>query len=137
MDTLELKCGKVLQLKPVLRAGVRPILKKLGGWPTPESVERLKALTGRSAEKAADASAQLFSYCAGWGVVDEPTEEERELLEELGFGANGPHLSRINWLRYLLLEDETEAGELIGAVLSCTLQSWIVEEEETEEVAEE
>ena len=136
MDTFELKTGRVLSLRPVKATMLRHLLSKFGGLRNvlddPKGIEKL---TGAARFRALDAVDQIFNYCAGFGVVDDPTEEELDELAELGFRVDKPPLARVSWLR-LLLDDDDEAGELMGAVMVLTLRGVEPEEEEKEEVIE-
>lgn len=121
-DTFALKCGVVLHLKRVSQTAIRPILLRFGNVRVFETPEQLLDLQGRAAERAVEATEQLFNYCAGWGVTDNPPTEAVEELAELGFRVNTPRLARINWLRYLLLEGDEEMGQLISSVLALSIQ---------------
>jgi len=131
MDTFELRTGQVLHLRPVKAMMLRSLLNNFGGLQNvldnPEGIDKLK---GRARFRALKAVDQIFSYCAGFGVIDEPTEEEADELAELGFRVDKPHLARVSWLRLMLLEDDEELGELMGAVMLLTLQGNEEEEEE-------
>ena len=129
--TFELKCGVTLHLKQVNRQALRPIMLRLGGGSTLQDPERLRKLTGKALERAIRGIEQLFNYCAGWGVTDDAPEEAVVELGEMGFNVDTARLARINWIRYLLVEDETEAGELVGAVLTFSSQDWMARDEES------
>jgi hypothetical protein len=122
-DTFELECGITLHLQPLKQSAVHSILRHLGGWPSDKSVEYLRSLTGEAAKRANKASAQLFNYCVGWGVKNDPTSEELEELVAFGFPTSTPRLARVNWLRFMLLDDD-EAGLLNGAILSYSALCW-------------
>ena len=132
MDTFETKAGRILTLRPVKATMLRHLLSKFGGLRNVlESPEGINKLTGNARFRALDAVDQIFNYCAGFGVIDEPTEEEADELAELGFRVDKPHLARVSWLR-LLLDDDEEAGNLLGAVMLLTLRGEedVVEEED-------
>ena len=132
MDTFETKAGRILTLRPVKATMLRHLLSKFGGLRNVlESPEGINKLTGNARFRALDAVDQIFNYCAGFGVIDEPTEEEEDELAELGFRVDKPHLARVSWLR-LLLDDDEEAGNLLGAVMLLTLRGEedVVEEED-------
>jgi hypothetical protein len=109
---------------------------KLGGGSTLQDPKRLRKLTGKERDRATQGLDQLFNYCAGWGVTDDPPEEAIEELAEMGFQVNTARLARINWIRYLLVEDETEAGGLVGAVLTYSSKDWLAQDAEIEEAEE-
>jgi len=131
--TFELKCGTVLHLRQVNRQALRPIMLKLGGGSTLRDPERLRKLTGKAMEQATQGVEQLFNYCAGWGVTDDPPEDAVAELTEMGFNMSTPRLARINWIRYMLVADEMEGGELVGAVLTYSSKDWLAQDEVIEE----
>lgn len=135
--TFELKCGVALHLRQVNRQALRPIMLKLGGGSTLQDPERLRNLEGKEKDLATRGIEQLFNYCAGWGVTDDAPEEAVAELAEMGFNISTVRLARINWIRYLLVEDETEGGELVGAVLTYSSKGWLAQDEEVEEQEEE
>lgn len=118
-NTFTLKCGKILHLKPLKQPALRHLILKFG----PNAIRdpnSILQLGGTAQMQALQATEQLFSYCAGWGVEDLPSDDEVELLRGMGFSVEQSHLARANWLRFLLLEDDEEAGALIGAVMTAT-----------------
>jgi len=135
--TFEMRCGTTLHLRAINRQALRPIMLKLGGGGTLQNPEGLRDLTGKRAEKALLGIEQLFNYCAGWGVTDDAPEDAVEELAELGFRVDTARLARINWLRYLVIEDEEEAGELVGAVLTFSSRGWIARDEKVGEQEDE
>lgn len=118
-DTFTLKCGKTLHLKPLKQPALRHLILKFGpgAIKNPESILQLG---GTAQMQALQATEQLFSYCAGWGVEELPSDDEVELLRGMGLAVEQAHLARVNWLRFLALEDDEEAGALIGAVMTAT-----------------
>jgi len=126
-----------LHLQPLKQNAVHAILRHLGGWPSSQTVEYLRGLKGNAAARADEASIQLFNYCVGWGVKDDPAQEESEELMALGFRADTPRLARVSWLRFLLLKDDEEAGRLEGAILTHSALCWAGIESQVEEKAEE
>lgn len=139
--TFELKCGVTLHLRQINRQAVRPIMLKLGGGSTLQDPGRLRNLEGKARDQATQGANQLFNYCAGWGVTDVAPEEAVAELAEMGFNVSTTRLARINWIRYLLLEDEEEGGELVGAVLTYSSKDWLARDlegaiEEIEEIEE-
>lgn len=129
-DTFEMRCGVTLHLRQINRMALRPIMLKLGGGSTLRDPKRLRNLEGQEKDRATQAANQLFNYCVGWGVTDDPPEEAVEELAETGFRVDTARLARINWIHYLLLEDEEEGGELIGAVLAYSSRNWLARDEE-------
>lgn len=131
--TFELKCGVTLHLRQINRQALRPIMLKLGGASALQNPEDLRDLTGKRAEQAVLGIEQLFNYCAGWGVTDDAPQEAIEELAEMRFRVDTARLARISWIRYSLLEDEDEAGELVGAILAFSSKGWMVQGEGIEE----
>ena len=121
MDTFETKAGVTLALTPVKVTMLRHLLRKFGGIQRVlDDPEGIRKLEGRARSRAAGAVDQLINYCIGFGVTTDPTEEELDELAELGFSVDKSHLARVSWLR-LLLEDDEEIGELMGAVMVLTM----------------
>ena len=67
-------------------------------------------------------SNRLLRYLAGWGVVEDPSEEEVEMLQALGLDSDIPNLRRAAWLMYLMY-DEVELTHLTAKVLILTWRS--------------
>jgi hypothetical protein len=53
---------------------------------------------------------RLFNYCAGWGIVDNPTEEEIALLRVCGYGSTQPNYLRAAWVMLCLLDTTADEG---------------------------
>lgn len=123
-DTFTTKTGHTLHLKPLRRDAIMPILERFGGPSMVQNPDALRNLSGRALDRANAATVQLFNYCAGWGVADDPPPEMLNEMDETGFGAESEYLARINWVRYFVLDDEDEAGEFIGAVLTYSAAQW-------------
>ena len=133
--TFRLKNGRVLHLKPVRTPGLRRIITQFGdkALTDPDSITRL---TGRAQMQALRATEQLFSYCAGWGVKDDPPDDALGNLEALGCNVDHPRLARADWLRFFEIEDDDEAGDLIAAVMTLTQEMAMEPEAEPEEDTE-
>ena len=118
MEELTLKSGMTLHLRPVKWMALWGILRKFGKDALSDPDKLLK-VEGDQALDMAEATDQLFNFCAGWGVSDDPPVEALAELEEMGFVKPGqPHLARANWLRFLVMEDDEEFSELIAAVMA-------------------
>ena len=128
-DTYTTKGGRVLHLQPVKWMALWNIIRKFGK----DALNDPDSLTKVSEEQAldmAEATDQLFNFCAGWGVSDDPSENELAELEGMGFVEAGqPHLARANWLRFAVLEDDGEFSDLIAAVMTLTVQQVETEKE--------
>ena len=117
---LEIIGGDRLALQDILvKAGLLDQLKgKMGADAVRGTVSRaLERDTGR----VVAAFQQLFNYCLGWCITTNPPQEAVEELDELGFGGRSERARRINWLRYLVLQDENEAMEVLGLAMNETL----------------
>lgn len=133
MNTFTLKSGTVLHLQPVRPAAVRHLLLQFGNVDMFENPEALLELKGKAQGKAIAATEKLYNYVAGWGVTDDPPDEALGELEAIGLDVGNERRARADWLRFLLIEDDEEMGELIGAVLILSKSGT---EESTEESAE-
>jgi len=105
----------------VRQAAIRHLLLQFGRADLLDNPDQLLDMSGKAQFAALEATERLFTYLAGWGVKDDPPEEELDTLAELGLPADKAHLARANWLRYLVLEDDDEASELIAAVMTLTM----------------
>jgi len=122
-ETFTTKSGQVLHLRPVKWLALWRILRKFGKDALNDP-DKLLQVNGEQALDLADATDQLFNFCAGWGVSDDPPPDELdELIEMYLAGADKPHLARANWLRFVVLEDDDEIAELIGKVMILTVQT--------------
>ena len=122
MEELTLKSGMVLHLRPVEWMALWRILRKFGkdALNDPDSLLKVKEDQEFDMMEATD---QLFNFCAGWGVKDDPPAEALAELEEMGLANPGqPHLARANWLRFVVLEDDEEFSDLIAAVMALAVK---------------
>ena len=122
MEELTLKSGMVLHLRPVEWMALWRILRKFGkdALNDPDSLLKVKEDQAFDMMEATD---QLFNFCAGWGVKDDPPAEALAELEEMGLANPGqPHLARANWLRFVVLEDDEEFSDLIAAVMALAVK---------------
>jgi hypothetical protein len=129
IDTLNLKNGTVLHLRAVNPDAVFSLYRQMGFYeemarnPDPESAPEEWAIEWESnlpldrKVRAANLTEQLFNYCAGWGVTDDPPESALADLRAIGCDVSTPKLARINWLRFVELEED-EADLLIGHVMA-------------------
>ena len=122
MEELTLKSGMVLHLRPVEWMALWRILRKFGkdALNDPDSLLKVKEDQAFDMMEATD---QLFNFCAGWGVKDDPPAEALAELEEMGLANPGqPHLARANWLRFVVLEDDEEFSDLIASVMALAVK---------------
>lgn len=127
MTTFILKNGLELELKKVSQDRIRTLFSDQGFGPLFRNPEKLqqagavaaigKKMSPAQMMRVSSASVKLFNYCMGWGVETNPPGNDLDELRELGFGVDSPRIARVNWLRYTQLEDEAEAGLLIGAIM--------------------
>ena len=137
------KSGVELELQPVSQEALRNLFSDAAFSPifdNPAVLEQEDAaqvlVEGKSASelmRVSGAATRLFNYCIGWGVRNDPPDDSLHELDALGFGTDTPRVARVNWLRYIELTDEDEAGDLVGAVLTVTYSQ---EREEDNEAAQ-
>jgi len=118
---LTLACGVTLDLAPVKTAPIRHLLLKMGGADLLENPERLRDLDTKSKVKAAEAFERLFTYLTGWGVENDPPPEAIDELNELDMASSSKQVMRANWIRFFLMEDDTEAAAIVAAVLALSI----------------
>lgn len=129
IDTLKLKSGTELHLQGVNPDAVFNLYRKMGfyeevmrspnfaGTPEEWAVEWESHLSFENKVNAAYLTEQLFNYCAGWGVTDDPPPPALEDLQTIGCDVSTSRLARVNWLRFIELEED-ETDQLIGRVMA-------------------
>lgn len=127
-----LKNGLELKLKRVRAEAIRnliadrdlaAILKHQEMLGQPDATARLEnALTADELLQINSGITRLFNYCIGFGVTNNPPENERAELEAMGFDMHLSKIARVNWLRYTQLDDTEEAGQLIGSIMALAFQ---------------
>lgn len=140
-DTFELKCGITLQLQPVSADAIRNLIADSDMEPI---VSQWETLTDAGATKRLEQSldtqtmldinrgtTRLFNYCIGFGVVHTPPQDELKELHSMGFDTSTPRIALVNWLRYLKLDGTDEAGELVGTIMTLSVQA-VRQDEPTE-----
>jgi hypothetical protein len=88
-DTLKLKSGRVLHLRPVRQAALRHLLVGFGRPDLLDNPEQLLELSSKAQFAAIEATERLFTYLAGWGVEDDPPAEDLETLTHTWRGHTG------------------------------------------------
>jgi len=121
VSQLKLVCGVTLDLTPVKTAPIRHLLLKMGGADLLENPERLRDLDTKSKVKAAEAFERLLTYLTGWGVKNDPPLEAIDELNELDMASSSKQVMRANWIRFFLMEDDTEAAAIVAAVLALSI----------------
>lgn len=121
-NTLTLQCGVTLHLQPVKPTILQNILAEFGDIRLVRDPALLMQLTDSKKMAALQATEKLFTYCAGWGVTNEPPDGDNELLELLGVGSDKPHIRRARWIQHELAADQQELGAIVGAVMALTFE---------------
>lgn len=126
---LKLKSGTVLHLKAVSPDAIFNLYHRMGfydavaenpdfeGTPEQWATEWEAKLGFEKKVEAAQLTEQLFNYCAGWGVTDDVPASALKDLETIGCDVSTPRAARVNWLRFIELEED-EVDTLIGQVMA-------------------
>lgn len=115
-NTITLQCGVTLGLKAVNTAILRSIIAGFEGVDKiAQNPNSLLKLTGSRQIKAMEAAEKLYSYCFGWGVVNDPPEDD----PILALAPDNPPARRGIWIRSMAADDQ-ELGEIIGRVMTLT-----------------
>lgn len=129
IDELKLKSGRVLHLQAVSPDAIFNLYHAMGfyeavaenpdfeGTPEEWAAEWEARLSFEKKVKAARLTEQLFNYCAGWGVKDDPPASALQDLKIINCDINTPRAARVNWLRFIELEED-EVDMLIGHVMA-------------------
>jgi len=90
-----------------------------------------------TAWRANEGAVRLFNYCVWKGVENNPTPSEKAELRMMGFlPVDTAGLARVNWLRYIQMENSDEAASLVGAVMTYAFSDDESDElEEKDEIA--
>lgn len=110
-----------LQVKAVTKYALWQFVKKLGGVKFINDPTILSRLPDDELQAARDVIDQLWTYCIGWGVVDDPPEDAMAELEMMGLVSPSPRLTRANWVRWLLLDDQGDAWSIFWTVWMATM----------------
>jgi hypothetical protein len=135
-ETFVLHNGTVLELQPPNADAIRTMIAgtelsvvvdavdKAG---QSEAAEAIKSLEGSLSTDqmlgVSNATDRLFNYCVGWGVRTNPPQADLRELEALGFDASTERVARVNWLRYVKLEDVDEASALMGRIMALAFEA--------------
>lgn len=112
-----------LHCKPVQGGVLQSLLSELSTISKGDlmnSPEVLMTLKGNEQLHALESSEKLFSYCAGWGIEEDPPDEVPEILELMGVSPRKPNIYRAAWVRYALGATQDELGKLVGVVIALT-----------------
>lgn len=110
-----------LYVKAVTKYALWQFVKRLGGVDFINDPAVLSRLPDDERKAASDTIDQLWTYCIGWGVVDDPPEDAMAELEMLDLVSTSPRLTRANWVRWLLLDDQGDAWRIFWAVWMATM----------------
>ncbi|MBU1743222.1 MAG: hypothetical protein KKC37_16935 [Proteobacteria bacterium] len=116
MEITTKKAGALI-LRPVNQQALLDIILDMGGMEAAATPENL--LSNPNAMPAAN---RMITYCAGWGVENDPPQSALDTLAALGKPVDLPEIARANWLRYMVLDNE-ECSELIRVVMAETFRS--------------
>ena len=126
---ITLENGMELEVQPVSQVALDEIIADLGGYELQSTLAELDDAglrahfaTYTSTEMADYLAAQhrQMLYCFGWGVVDAPSEEAKQLLESLGHTSPLPQVQRARWLIYAANLTRADKARIIGTVMAVT-----------------
>ena len=110
-----------LQVKAVARYALWQFVKQLGGVEFIQDPTSLSQLPDDERQSASEVIDRLWTYCIGWGVADDPPADAMAELEAMGLVSDSPRLTRANWVRWLLLDDQGDAWRIFWAVWMATM----------------
>lgn len=111
-----------LHCQPVQGGVLQTLLAELSimGDNIMDNPEQLSGLSGSEQLQAIRSSEKLFSYCAGWGVEEDPPGEIPEVLDLMGVDVSKTNTYRAAWVRHALGATQAELGKLVGMVIALT-----------------
>lgn len=132
INTFETQSGITLELQAVSQIGLEELLYRLGFYEA-RTIEDVQSKALKSKDVYNNAIHQLFGFCCGFGVKTNPPEDRVEEMKGLGLMANSESVYRMNWLRWFVITDQQEAGQLVGAIMALTFEdAKIVSEENSD-----
>ena len=119
------KNGETIKLKRLNRRIVRSIFAPLGGLSVAMNMKEadIAEMSEDERREYANINSRFFTYCAGWGVADDPPSQDRKVLLALSYDPEQIHLFRSAWVQFCLLGDDStddDAGDFLGTVLTYT-----------------
>lgn len=127
------KSGYELELQAVNRIALQDLLYRLGFQGASDVREKFNTLDADKQQALNKNILQTFNYCFVFGVVTEPEQDDLGLLGAMGFEVKPAKLAKLNWLRYLVLADEAEAGKVWSEILRLTFAAQSEEESTDDE----
>lgn len=123
-----------LKLKALDPTGLYSILARMGlsiNSSRDEIENKLSDKTNDTERRQSiDAINQLFSFCMTRGIETVPQDNVIDDLRAMGFDSDNKNIMRMFWLRHLELEDQDEAGELVGLIIALSFASTRKQKEE-------
>ena len=116
----ETKSGRVLHTVPVRWELITNVLRRfrLPIAELMESPDKLRDLSESDQLEAMEAISVLLNLFSGWGVTDNPDDGEMRELRALGFETTSDKVTRANWIRYIVMQDDEEVSALMGHILA-------------------
>jgi len=110
-----------LNVRAVTKYALWQFVKQLGGVDFINDPTTLSRLPDEARQTAMDTIDRMWTYCIGWGVIDDPPEDALAELEAMGLISPSPRLTRANWVRWLLLDDQSDAWNIFWTVWMATM----------------
>ena len=116
------KSNVILKCKAVSGGVLQSLLADLSALEGVDMNDPSTLLTmgGSQQALAIQASEKLFTYCTGWGVINDPPEKMSEVSQLMGIRPDQPNMMRAAWIRYDLEADQNELGDIVGLVMALT-----------------
>lgn len=86
--------------------------------PQNEIKKEFENLSDKQRIERTQAYSRLFAFCIMSGVDSYPPDGDVKLLQSLGYDTTTKRLVVLEWVRNIVIEGDTEAGELMGLILA-------------------
>lgn len=129
----ESQSGYTLELKPIknklalqnlmYNAGLQESLLteiEKSKDPQKEIKKEFEQLSDKQKIERTQAYSKLFAFCIMSGIDTYPPDSDVKLLQSLGHDTSTKRLVVLEWVRNIVIEGDTEAGELMGMILACS-----------------